>query len=732
MLSMKWESSRGVQFIIRKLPDRTGYGTKVAGSSHRMVRSFLKVPVRLRKALPPTWIPPDYDKDALAATISLELQAAPIEEDAKVELNQIKKAFLKCAETCKVQQPLTGKLSEGTLSLLDRRRQMKFGLNNSPHALVEYSEICKLARRSLEEDLKEHHIKVMQKAISQNRLKRGRYELVEKRGQPVSVKRRDGRATASMEETLEEIRDFYTELYHSEDGDFLFQPDPNIEHDPITVGEMTAAAHRMKPNTSPGFDNVPSKVVKYTTPVLAERLTQVMNQMLQDQALPPELLHARTILIHKKGDRQDIANYRPISLLPVLYKLLTRIITERIVRSIERSQSLPPEQAGFRRSYSTVCHIQAVNQLLEKSREYSLPLHAVFLDFQKAFDSIELNAIWNALETYGIDPSLIQLVKIIYAGGTSAIKVGTNTIPITIQKGVRQGDTLSPILFIITLQSALDRVNWNNGINIEGKKLGYLAFADDVVLLSRSLTDLQRMVQEMTEKCAEVGLKVNVGKTKWMTNAAPAETNITIAGQNIERVTEFTYLGQLIKWPAVPKRFSKEISKRISSAWNAFRKAKHLLSARRVSMDLKRRYFHQCVVPAMLYGCETWALTKEEENRLEIAERRMERRILNIRLEDKKPNDWIRMKTGFDSVVHLARRRKFTYLPKLLQLPDDRWNKILTLWKPRSKRPVGRPPTRWIDDIQKFCGDNNISNVLNPANIPLLNTLLLPYVFRER
>ena len=134
----------------------------------------------------------------------------------------------------------------------------------------------------------------------------------------------------------------------------------------------------------------------------------------------------------------------------------------------------------------------------------------------------------------------------------------------------------------------------------------------------------------------------------------------------------------------------------------------------------------------MLYGCETWALTKEEENRLEIAERRMERRILNIRLKDKKPNDWIRMKTGFDSVVHLARKRKFTYLPKLLQLPDFRWNRILTLWNQKSKRPVGRPPTRWIDDIQKFCNDNNIPNVLNPTNIPLLNTLLLPYVTREQ
>uniref|UniRef100_A0A914Q3X7 Reverse transcriptase domain-containing protein n=1 Tax=Panagrolaimus davidi TaxID=227884 RepID=A0A914Q3X7_9BILA len=125
--------------------------------------------------------------------------------------------------------------------------------------------------------------------------------------------------------------------------------------------------------------------------------------LLEEDNMPPELLHAKTILLYKKGNRLDIGNYRPISLLPVLYKILTRVITDRVSTAAENAHALPPEQAGFRRTYSTVDHIHSLNQLFEKSREFNMPLYVVFIDFKKAFDSIELQSIWEALQSYGID-----------------------------------------------------------------------------------------------------------------------------------------------------------------------------------------------------------------------------------------------------------------------------------------------------------------------------------------
>uniref|UniRef100_A0A914Y5M6 Reverse transcriptase domain-containing protein n=1 Tax=Panagrolaimus superbus TaxID=310955 RepID=A0A914Y5M6_9BILA len=162
-----------------------------------------------------------------------------------------------------------------------------------------------------------------------------------------------------------------------------------------------AAARRMKANTAPGADNIPSKAVKSTISTFAGRLADAFYGMLEEENMPPELLHAKTILLYKKGNRLDIGNYRPISLLPVLYKIFTRVVADRVRAAAENAEALPPEQAGFRRTYSTVDHIHSLNQLFEKSREFSkMPLYVVFIDFKKAFDSIELQAIWDALEEY--------------------------------------------------------------------------------------------------------------------------------------------------------------------------------------------------------------------------------------------------------------------------------------------------------------------------------------------
>ena len=90
-------------------------------------------------------------------------------------------------------------------------------------------------------------------------------------------------------------------------------------------------------------------------------------------------------------------------------------------------------------------------------------------------------------------------------------------------------------------------------------------------------------------------------------------------------MTSFIYLGQLVNWP---RDHNKEISRRLAAGWATFSKYVTFFTAPRIPMRLKRRLFHQCVLPAMLYGCETWALTKATEDRLAKAQRRMERHIL--------------------------------------------------------------------------------------------------------
>ena len=102
------------------------------------------------------------------------------------------------------------------------------------------------------------------------------------------------------------------------------------------------------------------------------------------------------IILHKKGERRNIKNYRPVSLLSHTYKLFTRATQNRMEKVLDENQ--PPEQAGFRKKYSTVDHLQALNQVIEKSEEYQLPLVIGFIDYEKAFDSIEHFSIFDTIE----------------------------------------------------------------------------------------------------------------------------------------------------------------------------------------------------------------------------------------------------------------------------------------------------------------------------------------------
>ncbi|EYC36556.1 hypothetical protein Y032_0883g2842 [Ancylostoma ceylanicum] len=113
--------------------------------------------------------------------------------------------------------------------------------------------------------------------------------------------------------------------------------------------------------------------------------------------VPSQWKTSTTVLLYKKGDPQDIGNYRPICLLSVVYELFTRVVINRIERTLNEGQLC--EQAGFRRGFSTIDHIHTVTRLIQVSREYKMPLCLTFIDLNKAFDT---EAVLEALGNQGV------------------------------------------------------------------------------------------------------------------------------------------------------------------------------------------------------------------------------------------------------------------------------------------------------------------------------------------
>ncbi|KAK6730725.1 hypothetical protein RB195_007287 [Necator americanus] len=128
----------------------------------------------------------------------------------------------------------------------------------------------------------------------------------------------------------------------------------------------------MKPGTAPGPDFISADFLRAGGHPLHVILAAHMTSYLQKERIPDQWKTSRTVLIHKKGDREDLRNYRPISLLSVLYKVFTKIILTRIARTLDEAQ--PQEQAGFRQGFSCLDHIQTVSRVIEVCQEYCLPL----------------------------------------------------------------------------------------------------------------------------------------------------------------------------------------------------------------------------------------------------------------------------------------------------------------------------------------------------------------------
>ncbi|KAE9412128.1 hypothetical protein Angca_007944, partial [Angiostrongylus cantonensis] len=178
-------------------------------------------------------------------------------------------------------------------------------------------------------------------------------------------------------------------------------------------------------------------------------MDRLFSRYLSECMIPTQWKTSKTVLLFRKG--HDIGNYRPICLLCVVYKIFTRVILNSIDRTLNEGD--PCEQAGFRKGFSTMDHIHTLTWLTEVSREYEIPLCLTFIDIENAFDSIEIEAVMEALGSHEVPTQYVKILRELYKNFTTKISPFYNDINVDVKRGVGQGDTISPKLFTATLQN---------------------------------------------------------------------------------------------------------------------------------------------------------------------------------------------------------------------------------------------------------------------------------------
>lgn len=343
--------------------------------------------------------------------------------------------------------------------------------------------------------------------------------------------------------------------------------------------------------------------------------------------------------------------------------------------------------------------------LIEKGNKYNIPLHLAFVDYNKAFDSVEIWAILTAMDKVRIDSRYRNTLKYIYDNATIQVKITEDLITnkISAKRGVRQGDTISPKLLTLALEDAFKKLNWERkGVNIDGRYLNHLRFADDIVLISTNPEELQEMLSELREVSEEIGLSMNMGKTKVM---SPENIIFRVGNDILENVNEYIYLGHALKLGN--ENQTAEISRRIRMTWAATSKLGFILQDSKIPINLKREVFNMCVLPVLTYGVETMSLTIKSAAKLRTTQRAIERGMLGISLRDRITNEEIRRRTKVEDVIEKTARAKWRWAGHIARQEETRWTKHILKWRPRMhKRSVGRPPRRWVDDIKEKSGKN--------------------------
>ena len=123
-----------------------------------------------------------------------------------------------------------------------------------------------------------------------------------------------------------------------------------------------------------------------------------------------------------------------------------------------------------------------------------------------------------------------------------------------------------------------------------------------------------------------------------------------------------------------------------------------------VHMKYKRKLFNMVILPCFVYGSETWALCKKDRQRLAVAQRKMERRMVGVTLMERRTNEWLKNVTKFKDVNVTAAQRKWNWALKISSYPIERWPRLMCEWRPNGKRNPGRPTRRWRDDLIKQYG----------------------------
>ena len=452
-----------------------------------------------------------------------------------------------------------------------------------------------------------------------------------------------------------------------------------------------------------------------------------------------------------KGNISDPNNYRGICLQDVVARYLSSILSSRLLKMLDKEGI--ETQLGSQPGRGCRDALYILRSLLQVRRKHNLPSWTLFVDLEKAFDTVRHELLFKLLETYGIPEAMIDVIRRLYQNVTLKLSSGNakDTIPYSV--GVKQGDAMAPVLFIVLMQAMAETLKseWEEA-DIQAKELrhfkdtpthrgrmhgqdwkakgtpftiDHILYVDDGVFIFDSKNDMEKGARILKTHMARFGLIMHIGrdgkksKTEAVYFPPPGvETTPEDVSQfgvdddqgYITFTQKFQYLGSLFN---TDLKDDREVTARINKANLLLRSLTNVWRNKNITLKTKVIFYKAFCLNTILWGCESIILTATIEHKLETFQHKAIRFILNINMhqvkDERMKNEKVRAMFGnIDKVCDFATRRRLDYIGHVLRQDDKKLTKKLL--------------TCWIR-CARTCGGQQ--STLKDANFHAINSLLL-------
>ncbi|XP_054259632.1 uncharacterized protein LOC128984348 [Macrosteles quadrilineatus] len=373
----------------------------------------------------------------------------------------------------------------------------------------------------------------------------------------------------------------------------------------VTEPEIRKIIYSLKTKTSSGLDDISTKAVKFCSEELIKPLLHITNLSLCHGVFPQKMKVAKVMPLHKRGKKDDMRNYRPISLLPTFSKIIEKVVLAQLLQHLEVNKLLTENQHGFVKGRSTITALVDFVETLTDRIEEGSNVTAIFLDLSKAFDCLVHDLVLSKLSSLGIQDVALQwfssylkdrfqIVEIQHITNKEISRTRSSQQPVS--RGVPQGSVLGPVIFIL----------FTNDLPMQITPYGLsFMYADDTVILSadKSLDSLEVnsfiALNCALEYCHNNDLVFNEAKTKQLMFGSQREDIVGLP--NIHKHNSTSHLGVVIDEGLTWREHVDSLCQRLNSAIFAIRRIVAIGTPEAVTVA-----YHALFESSMTYGIVLW------------------------------------------------------------------------------------------------------------------------------